>query len=84
MEFFDAYEELYASLNAYVAKHGEPPTRVLMSPYLYQWLRNLLAEEAKLHGRDLSHTDPRILHTDYGDIQIIIDESLSDWDIIVE
>jgi len=28
--------------------------------------------------------DVVIIHTDYGDIRIIIDESLSDWDIIVE
>ncbi len=84
MEYFDAYEELFASLSAYVAKYGTPPTRVMLSPYLYQWLRNLLVEEAQLQGRDVSQLDPTVLHTDYGDLQIVIDESLTDWEIIVE
>lgn len=84
MDYFDAYSELQQSLNAYVARHGMLPTRVIMSPYLYQWFRQILREEAELKGEDFSTIPPTELHTDYGILHIELDESLSKWEIIVE
>lgn len=82
MEWFDAFNEVYASVERYVADHGKPPAEVLVSASLYLWLAELQRESSMLSG--LPAADPVYLETSYGNIPLVVDEHLDPFEIIPE
>jgi hypothetical protein len=80
MEWFDAFDEVFASVERYVAEHGKAPAEVAVSPALYLWLAEMQRESALLTG--LPMTDPVVLDTAYGSIPIAIDEHLGPFEIL--
>jgi hypothetical protein len=80
MEWFDAFEELMASIERYVGEHGEAPHEVAVSADLYAWLSDIRRESHLLSGEDPG--DPNILPTPHGPVRLVIDEALSPFEII--
>ncbi|MCO6466499.1 MAG: hypothetical protein J5I53_07780 [Bradyrhizobiaceae bacterium] len=80
MEWFDAFDEVFASVERYVADHGKAPKEVCVSPTLYTWLAELQRESTVLHG--LPYGEFVTLDTPYGAIPIAIDEHLGPFEII--
>ena len=80
MEWFDAFEELMASIERYVHQHGEPPHEVAVSPMLYGWLSDIRRESESLSGPD--GTTPGRIPTPWGEIPLGIDEALSAYEIM--
>lgn len=85
MEYFDATEELYGSIHEFMDKHdGSCPERLYVSPTLFQWLTQVRVEETQLKGQDLNTLDLYIFPTEFGSPHVVIDELLSDFEIITE
>lgn len=80
MDYFDAFDEVFASVERYVHEHGEPPHEIVVSPALYTWLAEIQREDTLLHGLDI--TDPVMLETPYGAVRIVIDETMSPYDVV--
>lgn len=80
MDWFDAFEEVFASVDAYVRDHGHAPHEIVVSPTLYTWLADLLREESVLHGSDFV-SDPLMLTTPHGSIRIVIDEMMNPFEV---
>jgi hypothetical protein len=79
MDYFDAFAEVYASIERHVQETGQPPTEIVVSPALYTWLADMVREENLLRG--VTMTDPVTLDTPYGPVKIVIDEALSPYDV---
>lgn len=79
MDYFDAFEEIFAHIERYKLEHGITPTKLIISPSLYQWLCECRAEE--LLAQD---ADPTILDTPFGAILLTIDERLDPYQIITQ
>jgi hypothetical protein len=85
MEFFDANEELYGSIHEFMRVHdGKTPEKVSVSPMLFQWLAEIRREEALLKGLNAKKLDLNHFPTEFGTHAIVIDEMLSDYEIIAE
>ena len=85
MEYFDASEELYGSIHEFMQAHGgKSPAKVYVSPMLFQWLTEIRMEEAQLKGLNAKKLDLHRFPTEYGTHNIVIDEMLSDYEIIAE
>ena len=82
MDFFDAFAEVYTSIERHVLEHGVPPVEIVVAPSLYSWLADVLREEELLRGRAM--TDPVLLDTPFGPIRIVIDETMSPYDILTQ
>ena len=82
MEWFDAFDEVFAVVEQYVQEHGSAPSEISISPSLYTWLAELQRESAMLEGVPV--TDLVSLDTAYGAIPIAIDERLGAHEIEVE
>lgn len=82
MEYFDAFDEVFASIDRYVQENGAPPHEIVVSPALYMWLAELQREENTLHGIDI--TDPVLLETPHGNVRIVIDETMSPYDVLAQ
>lgn len=82
MDYFDAFDEVFASIERHVQEHGSTPTDIVVSPGLYMWLADLLREEDLLRGLDI--TDPVVLETPYGPVSIVIDEALSPYEVLTQ
>jgi len=80
MDYFDAFDEVFASIEQFVQEHGRAPREVAVSPTLYTWLAELQREAALLEG--VGNHDPVSLDSPYGSIRIAIDETLSPWEIV--
>lgn len=80
MDWFDAFDEVFASVERYVAENGKAPAELLVSPTLYNWLAELQRESDFLEG--IATTDPVVLETSYGHIPLVIDEKLDPYEII--
>lgn len=80
MDYFDAFDEVFASIEQFVQEHGRAPKEVAVSPSLYTWLAELQREAALLEG--VGNHDPVSLDSPYGSIRIAIDETLSPWEIV--
>lgn len=80
MDWFDAFEEVFASVDAYVRDHGRSPHEIVVSPTLYTWLADLLREESVLTGADFV-SDPLMLNTPHGAIRIVIDEMMNPFEV---
>lgn len=80
MDYFDAFEEVFARIERYVLEHGEPPQALVISPSLYQWLCDCRKE-----GRPVVRRDELLwLETPYGNIRLVIDERLDPYEILTE
>lgn len=85
MEYFDATEELYGSIHKYMDAHnGECPERLYVSPAFFQWLKQVRVEEMQLKGQDIRTLDLSLFPTEFGSPTVVIDERLSDFEIITE
>ncbi len=85
MDFFDANEELYGSIHEFMDKHnGACPDKLYISPTLFQWLAQVRLEETQLKGQDPNLLNLHIFPTEFGSPQVVIDEQLSDFEIITE
>lgn len=82
MDWFDAFDEVFASVERFAEQHGKAPREVSVSPMLYTWLAELQRESAMLEGIEVS--DPVVLETPFGDLPLSIDERLGPHEIIVE
>ena len=82
MDYFDAFAEVYTSIERHVHEHGVPPAEVVIAPSLYSWLADVLREEELLRGTSI--TDPVMLDTPYGAVRIVIDEAMSPYDIVTQ
>ncbi len=84
MEWFDAFEELMASIERYVEERGHAPSEVAVSPNLYAWLADIRRESTLLSGNtpDNLASDPSVLPTPHGPVRLVIDEALSAFDIV--
>jgi len=82
MDWFDAFDEVFASVERFVQQHGRAPREVSVSPTLYTWLAELQRESAMLEGIEVS--DPVALDTPFGEIALSIDEHLGPYEIHVE
>lgn len=80
MNWFDAYEEVYAAVERFVEEHGTPPKEVIVSTTLYTWLVELQRERAMLSGDEA--VEPVVLDTPYGVIPVVIDELLDPFEIL--
>ncbi len=80
MDYFDAYEEIFARIERYILEHGQLPHALVVSPSLYQWLCQCRKEQlTEPHGEDLAWFD-----TPYGKIRLVIDERLDPYEILTE
>ncbi|MCS6808583.1 MAG: hypothetical protein RML40_03580 [Bacteroidota bacterium] len=85
MEYFDAAEEIYESIQRFmIENNGACPTRVYLSPTLFQWLTQIRREEIALRGQDPSTLDLSVFPTEFCSPNVVIDEQLSDFEIITE
>lgn len=82
MDWFDAFDEVFASIERFVTTNGRKPREVSVSPMLFTWLAELQRESAMLEGMDVS--DPIVIDTPFGEIPLAIDEHLGDYEIVVE
>ena len=82
MDQFDAFAEVYTSIERHVMEHGVPPTEIVVAPSLYSWLRDILREEELLQGRAI--TDPVLLETPFGRVRLVIDETMSPYDVLTQ
>ncbi|MEY3385634.1 MAG: hypothetical protein RIR53_445 [Bacteroidota bacterium] len=82
MEWFDAFEELMASIERFVSANGHAPSEVAVSPHLYAWLSDIRRESARLSGTEPE--DPSTIPTPYGPVRLQIDEALNEFEIIPE
>lgn len=82
MDYFDAFAEVYGSIERHVHDHGVPPAEIVIAPSLYTWLCDVLREEELLRGTAI--TDPVMLDTPFGAVKIVIDETLSPYDIMTQ
>lgn len=80
MDWFDAFDEVFASVERYVEVHGRPPAELAVSPALYEWLAELQRESNFLGGTPPS--DPVVLETAYGLVPLVINEKLDPYEII--
>ncbi|MBK6290653.1 MAG: hypothetical protein IPH85_08520 [Ignavibacteria bacterium] len=80
MEWFDAFEELMASIERYVDEHGQAPREVAVSADLYAWLSDIRRESHFLSGGE--NGDPDLLPTPHGPVRLVIDEALSSFEIV--
>ncbi|MCX8051907.1 MAG: hypothetical protein N3B17_08460 [Chlorobi bacterium] len=80
MDYFDAYEEIFARIERYMLEHGTLPHALVMSPSLYQWLCDCRKESLdSVRGEELLWFD-----TPHGKIRIVIDERLDPYEILTE
>jgi len=80
VNFFDAYDEIFARIEEYIREHGTPPHALVVSPSLYQWLCDCRKEQlVQPRGEDLIWFD-----TPHGKIRLVIDERLDPYEIIAE
>lgn len=84
MDYFDATEEMHAAIQMYVDEHGTCPSKVYVSRELYQWFLELRREELLLQGETDIDTCLNCISTEYGDLQLAVDESLSNFEIVPE
>ncbi|MDZ4744706.1 MAG: hypothetical protein SGJ05_01740 [bacterium] len=80
MDYFDAFDEVFASIDTYYRDHGHSPHDIAVSPSLYAWFAELQRESAMLAGIEMSY--PVIIETPYGPVGLIIDERLSPYDVV--
>lgn len=86
MEYFDATEELHHIINEYRHDHdGNDPARLYVSRELLDWLMTIQNEQRLLLGLDvgLQNSAP-VYYSEYGPIELVCDNSLSDYEIIAE
>ena len=81
MDWFDAFDEVFASVDRFVQQHGKAPREVAVSPTLYTWLAELQRESAMLEGVEVS--DPVSIDTPFGALALAIDEQLGPYEISV-
>ncbi|MCU0424924.1 MAG: hypothetical protein MUF71_04785 [Candidatus Kapabacteria bacterium] len=85
MEYFDAAEEIYGSIHKFMDKNnGTCPAKLYLSPTLFQWLTQVRIEETQLKGQDPNTLDLHTFPTEFGSPHVVIDEQLSDFEIITE
>jgi hypothetical protein len=85
MDYFDASEELHQSIQNYMDAHdGKPPQRLLIAPGLYHWLVQIRKDESLLAGQNPDTIDFSVFPTEVGPLPLVIDELLSDFEIIPE
>lgn len=84
MEYFDAAEEMHTAIQMYVEEHGTYPHRVYVSRELYQWLIEIRREELLLQGENEMEHCLNCIATEYGDLQLAVDESLTNFQIVPE
>ncbi|MEN9281889.1 MAG: hypothetical protein RL594_824 [Bacteroidota bacterium] len=80
MEWFDAFEEIMATVERFVASTGHAPREIAVSPQLYAWLSDIRRESATLSGADPE--DPSTIPTPYGPVRLQIDEALNEYEIL--
>ena len=80
MEWFDAFEELMATIERFVAANGHAPTEIAVSPHLYACLSDIRRESAQLSGTPIE--DLSTIPTPYGPVRLQIDEALSAFEIV--
>lgn len=80
MEWFDAFEELMASIECYVEEHGQAPKEVAVSSDLYAWMSDIRRESQFLSGGEAG--SPDILPTPHGPVRLVIDEALTSYEIV--
>jgi hypothetical protein len=80
MEWFDAFEELMATIERFVSTNGHAPTEVAVSPQLYAWLADIRRESARLSGTPLE--DLSTIPTPHGPVRLQIDEALNAYEIV--
>jgi hypothetical protein len=80
MDYFDAFEEIFARIEQYILEHGVMPQALVVSPSLYQWLCDCKKEQFhQPTGEEL-----RWFETLYGKIRLVIDERLDPYEILTE
>ncbi len=85
MDYFDASEELYHTVQEFIRVHdGEHPNRVYVSPMLYDWLVQMQREERLLKGLNTEGVQLTTFQMDFGPLPLVVDELLSDYEIIPE
>jgi hypothetical protein len=82
MDYFDAYEEVYAAIEHFVEESTKAPRKVNVSPALFRWLLEMKREAVTLHLEEAGEANA--IQTRFGYVPIIIDEMLSPYEIIVE
>jgi hypothetical protein len=80
MEWFDALEELMATIERFVDDHGHAPSEVAVSPHLYAWLADIRRESAQLSGT--APEDVSTIPTPHGPVRLQIDEALNEFEIL--
>lgn len=84
MDYFDATEEMHAAIQIYVDEHGTYPSKVYVSRELYKWFIELRREELLLQGLSSADHCLNCISTEYGELQLAVDESLSNFEIVPE
>jgi hypothetical protein len=85
MDYFDASEEFHNSIQEFVSVHdGKLPERAYLAPSLYEWLTSMRREESVLQGQDPESVDVSVFHSEIGPLKLVVDEHLSDYDIVLE
>ncbi|MGA0833219.1 MAG: hypothetical protein ACO3QO_01690 [Candidatus Kapaibacteriota bacterium] len=82
MDWFDAFDEIFAIVERFVQEHGKRPSCVVVSPNLYTWLAELQRESALIEG--IEPALPLSIDTTYGTIPVVIDERLGAYDVAAE
>ena len=80
MEWFDAYDEVAAAVERFVAEYEQPPKMVSVSGTLYTWLAKLQQESAAITGEAV--TEPVTVDSPYGSIPVVVDEHLDPYEIV--
>ena len=80
MDYFDAYDEVFTTIEQFISEHGKLPSEVAVSPTLYSWLAEAQREQDFLHGN--TSTDPMVFITANGTVHVVIDEALNPYQII--
>lgn len=82
MEYFDAYEEVFAAIERFADEHGKAPQRINVSPALYRWLLEMKHEAVTLQLEESG--DMNVLNTRFGPIPFVIDELLTPYEVMPE
>jgi hypothetical protein len=80
MEEFDAYNEVFATIEEFVSRYSILPTSIAVAPTLYSFLAEAEREQSFLLGQ--AAESPLQIVTSSGTVQVIIDEALGSFEII--
>lgn len=82
MREFEVFDELNDAVEKFTERRGTPPQLISVSRELYRYIIEAHHEHAFVVGDEL--IDPSIYESVHGPLQIVVDEMLSNFEVVAE